>query len=597
MQKDIVFNRDNNYGFIPSTAKEVKNLGWDYIDVILFTGDAYVDHPSFGVAVIARHLEAAGYRVAVVAQPSWHGDLRDFKKLGAPRLFFGVTAGNMDSMVNHYTAARRLRSNDAYTPDSRAGMRPDNATICYCNILKDIYPDTPIIIGGIEASLRRVAHYDYWIDDIRPSILVDSKADVLVYGMGDRVICDIARSIERGFDIDKIRELDQIAFIADKSYIDNTADKESVMLSSYEECLRSKRAFGANFAVVETESNKVEAKRIIEPVGDDYVVINPPHSMLTSEELDATYDLPFRRIPHSRYFGKGAISAFEMIKFSVNIHRGCFGGCSFCTISAHQGKHISSRSEGSILGELRQIARLPDFKGQISDLGGPSANMWGMKGKNQDLCKRCSRASCIFPATCKNLDNSHGPLLKLYDKARGVEGIKNIYIGSGIRYDMFDNIHGKEYLCKVVTNHTSGRLKVAPEHTSDRVLNLMRKPSFTLFEKLNRDFNDICKAKGLRYELIPYFISSHPGCDRTDMVDLQHRMKGLHFDLRQVQDFTPTPMTLSSVIFYTGIDPYTGNNIFVERNMESKKAQKELFFNRRDSAPHSGARREHERRK
>ncbi len=584
MQNNILFNRQNNYGFIPTTAKEVKSLGWDYIDVILFTGDAYVDHPSFGVAVIARHLEAAGYRVAVVAQPSWHGDLRDFKKLGEPRLFFGVTAGNMDSMVNHYTAARRLRSDDAYTPDSRAGMRPDYATTCYCNILKELYPSTPIIIGGIEASLRRVTHYDYWDDGLRPSILVDSKADILVYGMGDRVICDIARSIEGGFDISKIREIDQIAFIADKSYIDTTSSKESIMLGSYEDALKSRKVFGDNFAIIETESNKVEAKRIIEPVDGKYVVINPPHSMLTSDELDATYNLPFRRIPHSRYFGKGAISAFEMIKFSVNIHRGCFGGCSFCTISAHQGKHISSRSETSILNELQQITRQPDFKGQISDLGGPSANMWGMKGKNLDACKKCSRASCIFPATCKNLDNSHAPLLKLYDKARAVDGIKNIYIGSGIRYDMFDNIHGKEYLCKVVTNHTSGRLKVAPEHTSDKVLDLMRKPSFDKFEKLNHDFNDICRDNGLRYQLIPYFISSHPGCDRNDMLELQKRMKGLHFDLRQVQDFTPTPMTLSSVIFYTGVDPYSGDKIFVERNIENKKAQKGLFFNNRDSA-------------
>ncbi len=579
-------SRQNNYGFIPTSAKEIKNLGWDYIDVILFTGDAYVDHPSFGIAVIARHLEAAGYRVAVVPQPSWHGDLRDFKKLGAPRLFFGVSAGNMDSMVNHYTAARRLRSDDAYTPGARAGMRPDYATVVYCKILKELYPETPIIIGGIEASLRRLTHYDYWEDKLHPSILVDSGADILTYGMGDRVIPEIAKSIASGYDIDSLRKLNQVAFIADKSYVESIKDDNTIMLGSYEEALRDKNVFGKNFAILEVESNKMEAKCLIEPVGDSYVVINPPHSKLTSDELDATYDLPFKRVPHSRYYGKGSIPAFDMIKHSVNIHRGCFGGCSFCTISAHQGKHISSRSEKSILKELQQISQMPDFKGQISDLGGPSANMWGMKGTDESICRKCARPSCIYPSTCKNLQNSHKPLLELYEKAEAVKGVKNIYIGSGIRYDMFDKKHGKDYLCKVITSHTGGRLKVAPEHTSDRVLQMMRKPSFNLFEQLNRDFQDICKRNGLRYELIPYFISSHPGCEKSDMLELQHRMKGLHFDLRQVQDFTPTPMTLSSVIFYTGIDPYSGKKVFVERDMERKKAQKSLFFNDRKSTSH-----------
>ncbi|MEG1648975.1 MAG: YgiQ family radical SAM protein [Rikenellaceae bacterium] len=587
MENTLIRNRDNNYGFLPTSAKEMKNLGWDYLDVILFTGDAYVDHPSFGVAVIARHLEAAGYRVGVVAQPSWHGDLRDFKKLGIPRLFFGVTSGNMDSMVNHYTAAKRLRSDDAYTPASRAGMRPDNATICYCKILKELYPTTPIVIGGIEASLRRLAHYDYWQDKLRPSILVESGADLLVYGMGDKAICTVARNIERGFNINYLRKLDQVAFIADKSYVETLSTDDTIFMNSYEECEKSKKIFGRNFVKIEIESNKIKAKRLVEPTGDGYVVVNPPHPPLTSDDLDKTYSLPFTREPHQRYYGKGAIPAYEMIKFSVNIHRGCFGGCSFCTISAHQGKQISSRSEKSILEELETIAKRPDFKGNISDLGGPSANMWGMKGRDSAICEKCSRYSCIHPVVCKNLNNSHAPLLSLYEKAEKVKGIKKIFIGSGIRYDMFDKSTGKDYLCRVVEHHTSGRLKVAPEHTSDRVLKLMRKPSFDLFVGLNTQFEDICRTKSLRYELIPYFISSHPGCDRTDMLDLRKKMKGLHFDLHQVQDFTPTPMTLSSVMYYTGEDPYTEQKIFVERIMENKKAHKELFFsdnNRNDNS-------------
>lgn len=578
MENSPIRNRHNNHGFLPTSAKEMKSLGWDYLDIILFTGDAYIDHPSFGVAVIARRLEAAGYRVGVVPQPSWHGDLRDFKKLGTPRLFFGVTSGNMDSMVNHYTAARRLRSDDAYTPASRAGMRPDNATICYCKILKELYPDTPIVIGGIEASLRRLAHYDYWQDNLRPSILTESGADILVYGMADKAICTVAGSIERGFNMEYLKKLDQVAFLADKAYVDKLKEEDTIMLHSYEECLKSKRAFGRNFVKIETESNKIKAKRLVEPIGNKYVVVNPPHAPLSSEELDKTYSLPFTREPHLRYYGKGAISAYEMIKFSVNIHRGCFGGCSFCTISAHQGKQICSRSEQSIISELQTIADLPDFKGMISDLGGPSANMWNMKGKDGAVCEKCSRYSCIQPVVCKNLNNSHAPLLSLYDKAEKVGGIKKIFIGSGIRYDMFDKSNGKEYLCKVVQHHTGGRLKVAPEHTSDRVLKLMRKPSFDLFVDLNAQFEEICKAKSLRYELIPYFISSHPGCDRTDMLDLRKKIKGLHFDLRQVQDFTPTPMTLSSVMYYTGEDPYTEQKIFVERIIEKKKEQKELFF-------------------
>ncbi|MFI3322241.1 MAG: YgiQ family radical SAM protein [Rikenellaceae bacterium] len=571
-------SRENNYGFLPTSAKEVKQLGWDYIDVILFTGDAYVDHPSFGIAVIARHLEAAGYRVAVVAQPSWHGDLRDFKKLGTPRLFFGVSAGNMDSMVNHYTAARRLRSDDAYTPDSRAGARPDYATKCYTKILKELYPDTPVVIGGIEASLRRLTHYDYWQDRLFPSILADSGADLLMYGMGDKSIVDVAEAFKHGYDPNKLHNLHQIAFLSDTEDSGNQFSGSRIVLNSFEKCIESKRAFGDNFKVIEIESNKIEAKQIVEKYGDKYVVVNPPYPPFEDKELDYTYSLPFTRTPHHRYRGKGAISAYEMIKFSVNIHRGCFGGCSFCTISAHQGKQISSRSEESIIDELKAITELDGFKGMISDLGGPSANMWKMHGRNRDLCQKCARHSCLHPKVCKNLENSHLPIIKLYEKASQVDGIKKIYIGSGIRYDLFDARYGAKYLEEVVVNHTSGRFKVAPEHTSDKVLMQMRKPSFSLFEQLCTDFNNICKRKSLRYEIVPYFISSHPACTLEDMRELHKKIKGLHFDLRQVQDFTPTPMTLSSVIYYTGEDPYTNEKVFVEKNLEKKREQKELFF-------------------
>lgn len=554
---------------LPTSAKEVAARGWDSLDVILFTGDAYVDHPSFGTAVIGRLLEAEGYRVAVVPQPNWRDDLRDFRKLGAPRLFFGVSAGAMDSMVNHYTAARRLRSDDAYTPDSRAGQRPDYPTEVYTRILKELYPQTPVVIGGIEASLRRLTHYDYWQDGLRESILATSGADLLSYGMGDRVIVEIARALHNGFNMNLLRKIPQVAYMASEPPAD------ALVLNTYEQCVASPKAFGENFTHIETESNRVEARTLAEAVGDRYVVVNPPYPYLAEAEIDRSFDLPYTRLPHPRYRGKGPISAYEMIKHSVNIHRGCFGGCSFCTISAHQGKFISSRSEGSILREVEAITRMADFRGNLSDVGGPSANMYGMRGADPSKCRKCSRPSCIFPKVCGNLDNNHRPLLALYSKIRAVRGVKHAYIGSGIRYDMFD---GSDYLQQVVKYHTSGRLKVAPEHTCDEVLRLMRKPPFVLFEQLNADFNRICDREGLPYQLIPYFMSSHPGCTEDDMKELSQITRSLNFRLEQVQDLTPTPMTLSSVMFYTGENPYTGERVYVARTREQKERQKSYFF-------------------
>lgn len=563
MIKESQTTNHRSQPFLPTSAKEIASLGWDSIDVILFSGDAYIDHPSFGAAVIGRTLAAKGYRVAIVPQPNWRDDLRDFRKLGAPRLFFGVSAGAMDSMVNHYTATRRLRSDDAYTPGGKAGMRPDYPTVVYSQILKKLFPDSIVVVGGIEASLRRLTHYDYWQDKLRPSILVDSAADILTYGMGEKVVIELARAIEKGEDW---RSLNQIAYLSPEK-------SEGLILNSFEKCTQNKRAYGENFVHIETESNKMQASKIIEPIGNKFVIVNPPYPYLTEKEIDASFDLPYTRLPHPRYNGKGAISAYEMIKHSVNLHRGCFGGCSFCTISAHQGKFISSRSEKSILAEVENVSKMSDFKGNLSDIGGPSANMWRMSGTDKAKCQKCSRPSCIFPRVCPNLNNDHHPLLKLYDKIRGVKGIKRAFIGSGIRYDMFDE---SPYLEAVLKHHTSGRFKVAPEHTEDGVLKLMRKPSFSLFTKLHRDFKTICEHEKLPYQLIPYFISSHPSCQESDMRELAAKTREFH--LEQVQDFTPTPMTLSTTIYYTGENPYTGEKVYSAKTKEQKDRQKSFFF-------------------
>ena len=567
---------------IPTSIKEVKALGWDYIDVILFTGDAFVDHPSFGTAVIARWLQKHGYRVAVVPQPNWRDDLRDFRKLGAPRLYFGVNSGAMDSMVNHYTAAKRLRSDDAYTPDGRAGQRPDYAVTVYTKILKQIYPDIPVLIGGIEASLRRVTHYDYWQDSLKPSILIDSGADWLCYGMGERTILEFTKAIEAGRNVNDIRKIPQLAF-----YMDGRCKlKDAVILNSYDRCLKDKVAFAENFHVIETYANMLQPPVLIEPVGNGYVQINTTWPPATQEEMDSFWDLPFTKLPHPRYKGKH-IPAFEMIKFSVNTHRGCFGGCNFCTIAAHQGKFIQNRSEDSILKEISSLRDLPGFAGNISDVGAPTANMYGMRGKNQELCAKCRRKSCLFPAPCKNLDRSHARLLKLYEEIARIKGIRHAYIGSGIRYDLFLDENGfvdetsYPYLKELILAHTSGRLKVAPEHTDDAVLKLMAKPSFKLFERLRDEFDRIVSRSKRRCELVPYFISAHPGCGMREMRRLasEPALKGLYMD--QVQDFTPTPMTTSSVMYYTGMDPKNMQKVFVEKDIQKKREQKSFFFNRK----------------
>ena len=570
-----------NY-MIPTSVKEVQRLGWDYIDVIFFTGDAFVDHPSFGTACISRYLQKFGYRIAVVPQPNWRDDLRDFKKLGTPRLYFAVNSGAMDSMVNHYTAGKRLRHDDAYTPDGKSGQRPDYAVTVYSRILKDLYPDIPVVIGGIEASLRRVTHYDYWQDRLFPSILIDSRADWLCYGMGERPMLELTRAIEAGRNLHDIRKIPQLAFLM----TGKCKRTDALVLHSYEECCRDKRAFAENFHRIETVANMMHPDTIIEPVGDGYVQINPPYPPASESEMDSFWDLPFTKLPHPRYKDK-RIPAYDMIKYSINTHRGCFGGCNFCTIAAHQGKFIQTRSEASICKEAKGLLSLPGFPGNISDLGAPTANMYGMGGKDKSICAVCKRKSCLFPKPCRNLDRSHSRVLGLYDKVLSIKGIKHAYIGSGIRYDLFLDENGfvddtsYPYFKELVLRHTSGRLKVAPEHTEDNVLYYMAKPSFKLFVRLRREFDKLTAQAGMKTGIVPYFISSHPGCTMKDMENLSRNpaLKGIWMD--QVQDFMPTPMTTSSVMFYTGLDPRTMKPVFVERDPERKKAQKSFFFKKK----------------
>lgn len=564
--------------WLPTTKKEVELRGWDELDVIIFSGDAYVDHPSFGTAVIGRILEAEGLRVAIVPQPNWRDDLRDFKKLGRPRLFFGVSAGCMDSMVNKYTANKRLRSDDAYTPDARPDMRPEYPSIVYTQILKRLFPDVPVFLGGIEASMRRLTHYDYWQDRVRPSILVDSGADLLIYGMGEKPIVELTRRLMEGRPLD---DVPQTAYLAREV----SPVEGDITLYSHEECLKDKKKEAANFRHIEEESNKYAAARILQKVGKQLVVVNPPYPPLTTEELDHSFDLPYTRLPHPKYKGK-RIPAYDMIKHSVNIHRGCFGGCAFCTISAHQGKFIMSRSKESILREVKAVMELPDFKGYLSDLGGPSANMYRMQGTNLDLCKKCKRPSCIHPKVCPNLNTDHRPLLDIYHAVDALPGIKKSFIGSGVRYDLLlheskdpkVNQSTREYTRELIARHVSGRLKVAPEHTSDRVLNVMRKPPFAQFETFKKIFDRINQEEGLRQQLIPYFISSHPGCHEEDMAELAVITKRLDFHLEQVQDFTPTPMTVSTEAWYTGYHPYTLEPVFSAKTQREKLAQRQFFF-------------------
>ena len=571
--------------WLPTTKKEMELRGWDRVDVILFSADAYVDHPSFGAAVIGRTLESAGYRVAIVPQPDWHGDFRDFKKLGRPNMFFGIAPGCMDSMVNKYTAGKRLRSEDAYSPDGRHDCRPEYPTIVYTKILKQLFPDVPVVLGGIEASLRRLTHYDYWKDGLQKCILCDSGADMIIYGMGEKPILELCRQFSEGKHVEEIRDIPQTVYLSKESDIPGGITSGDIVLYSHEECLRNKKAEADNFRHIEEESNKMHAQRLLQAVDGKYAVVNPPYPPMTTEELDHSIDLPYTRLPHPEYKGK-RIPAYDMIKFSVNLHRGCFGGCAFCTISAHQGKFIACRSKESVLKEVKMVIEMPDFKGYLSDLGGPSANKYGMHARNPKACAVCKRPSCINPQVCPNLITDHTPLLDIYHAVDALPGIKKSFIGSGVRYDLLlhkskdekSNVAARQYTRELICNHVSGRLKVAPEHTSDAVLKLMRKPSFALFEEFKRIFDKINTEQNLRQQIIPYFISSHPGCREEDMAELAVITKRLDFHLEQVQDFTPTPMTVSTETWYTGYDPYTLEPVFSAKTPREKLAQRQFFF-------------------
>lgn len=572
--------------WLPTTKKEAAQRGWNELDVVLFSGDAYVDHPAFGTAVIGRVLEDEGLRVAIVPQPNWRDDLRDFKKFGRPELFFAVTAGNMDSMVNHYTANKRLRSDDAFTPGGKAGFRPDYASVVYSNILKSLFPDVPVVLGGVEASLRRLAHYDYWSDQLKPGILFDSRADLLVYGMGEKPIREVVSRLKKGAPFSSLKHISQTAYMLDEDDKPPEADHwKDIELASFEMCIKDKKKHAINFKRIEMESNSLKAQcRLIQKARGKTIVVNPACPVMTEKEIDASFDLPYTRLPHPKYKKRGRVPAYEMIRHSVNIHRGCFGGCGFCSISAHQGKYIVSRSERSILNEIERITKMPDFKGYLSDIGGPSANMYQMQGKDLDICKRCTRPSCIFPAVCHNLNIDHGPLNVLYEKVRAVKEIKKAFIGSGVRYDLFfgkrheNDPDKKQYFKNLVRYHVSGRLKVAPEHTEESVLKLMRKPSFDLFYELKRGFDAINKKYDLHQQLVPYFISSHPGCHKNDMVKLSGKISEMNFRLEQVQDFTPTPMTVATVIYYSGYDPVKLERVYTAKTKEEKLKQRSYFF-------------------
>lgn len=571
--------------WLPTTAKEAKARGWEELDVILVTGDAYVDHPAFGSAVVSRIIESYGLRVAIIAQPNWQDDLRDFKKFGAPKMFFGVTAGNMDSMVNKYTAGKRLRSKDAYTPGGATNFRPDYAATEYTKILKSLYPDIPVVMGGIEGSLRRVTHYDYWSDELKPNILTTSGADLLIYGMGEQPLRDIITLCKKGVPFESLTTIKQTAFLQKKgTELPKNKLWETKVLASHEECLTDKKKYARNFKLYEIESNKQFANRLTQDIGETTLVINPPYQVMKEKEIDASFDLPFTRLPHPKYNKRGIIPAFEMIKFSVNMHRGCFGGCSFCTISAHQGKLVTSRSQESIMREVESITQMPDFKGYLSDLGGPSANMYKMKGIDESICDKCQAPSCVFPSICGNLDTSPKEMIEIYKKVSAHPKIKKAHVSSGLRYDLMFNKRSKvpeldeEYVEQLVTHHVSGRLKVAPEHTEDKVLNMMRKPKFEYFHAFKQKFDEICAKKGLKQELIPYFISSHPECSPEDMASLAARTKELGYKLEQVQDFTPTPMTLATVIYYSGIHPYTLKPVKTAISYDEKTKQRQFFF-------------------
>ena len=561
--------------FLPITPEEVHLRGWDQLDVIFVTGDAYIDHPSFGVPLLARWLESHGFRVGIIPQPDWRS-VDSFKVLGRPRLFFGVSAGAMDSMVAHYTPARKLRHDDAYTPGNRHGARPKRACIVYTSRLKEAWKDVPVVIGGIEASLRRFAHYDFWEDKVRRSILMDSKADLLLYGMGERPLLELAGRLENGERLPDLTDIRGTAFLSSSLPvgIDGGDAAGTVLLPSFEKVSEDRQSFSDAFRLASLEQNPLNARPLIQQHANRFLICNPPAFPLETAELDRLYALPFTKMPHPSY--DKAIPAWEQIRNSITTHRGCAGGCSFCAISQHQGTRIQSRSEASILQEIRRLSQAKWFRGSISDLGGPSANMYQMRCGSSAARSACRRGSCLAPARCPNLLVADAPGARLLRTVRGIEGVKHLAISSGIRFDLMDL--QPAYLGELLAHHVGGLLKVAPEHLVDGVTILMGKPGRVVFEKFLSHFRAESERLGKKQHVLPYLMSGHPGCRLADMVELALLLKKYRLKVEQVQDFTPTPGTLSTCMFYTGTNPFTGKEVYVPRSDREKRLQKALLL-------------------
>ena len=557
--------------FLPVNRGDMEKRGWDQLDFLYISGDAYVDHPSFGHAIIMRVLENAGYKVGIIAQPNWQGT-KDFKRLGRPRLGVLVSAGNIDSMVNHYTAAKKRRSEDLYSPGGKAGMRPDRATIVYCNRIREVFGDIPILIGGVEASLRRFAHYDYWDDKVRRSILLDSRADILMYGMGERQIVELADCLDSGMDVK------DITYIKGTCYLSDTDDIfDSVKIPSYEECIESKKAYAEATKLQHLEQNPYRGKTVVQKHGDKYLVQNPPQEPLSREELDRTYDLFYMKNYHPMYEKHGGVPAITEVKFSIASSRGCFGSCNFCALAFHQGRIVTSRSQESIIKEAVEMTKMPDFKGYIHDVGGPTANFRFPACKKQLTQGACKERQCLYPTPCKNMDISHKEYGELLEKLRGIKGVKKVFIRSGIRFDYLINDKNDKFFYDLVKHHVSGQLKVAPEHISDNVLKYMGKPSNDVYKRFAEKYKKINEQLGKKQYLVPYLMSSHPGSTLMDAIRLAVYLKENGINPQQVQDFYPTPGTISTCMFYTGIDPMTGKSVYVPKDAKEKAMQRALL--------------------
>jgi len=559
---------------LPMTPEEVAARGWDEVDVVFVTGDAYVDHPSFAMAILSRVLEAAGFRVAILSQPDWRS-CQPWRQFGRPRLFFAISAGNMDSLINHYTANKKVRNDDAYSPGGRIGLRPDRATLVYCQRAREAYPGVPIVAGGVEASLRRLAHYDYWSDSVRRAIMLDAKCDLVAYGMGEKLIVEIARILDRGGTLHDLRRLRGVAYALGASErLSDYVPEDYVLLPSYEQVKQDKYAFAEATRLIHIHTNPYNAKTLVQYHDRQPVVVNPPSLPLTQQEMDAIYDLPYTRRPHPSY--TEPIPAYEMIKDSVTIMRGCFGGCTFCSITAHQGRIIQSRSQESVLREIERLSRDPQFKGVVSDIGGPTANMYQMRCTRPEVEARCKRLSCVHPTICKLLGTDHGPLLELMRRARQLPGIRKVLVASGIRMDLAQL--SPEYIKELAAHHVGGHLKVAPEHTDPEVLQRMKKPPIENFQTFARAFRKAsAKAGKPKQYLVPYFIASHPGSDLNAMIDLALFLKRNGYRPDQVQDFIPAPFDIATCMYYTGLDPFTKQPVYVARDLKNRKMQRALM--------------------